>query len=338
MDHRALATLVAAQDGVVSRRQVLEVGGDDTFIETCLRRRRWARLHAGVFVDHTGPPSWSQRAWAATLYHWPASLAGRSALVAHGVRVPTPGEPIELVVDRSRRVRDPSGMRTSQLTGYDELTLRHLSPPRVRLEHAVLTVASRAAGDDSAVAVVADACQRRRTTPARLQAALRSMPRLPRRRLLAEILDDVESGAFSVLERRYLRDVERAHGLPRGDRQRREVAGAEGRAVFRDVAYARFTTLVELDGRLGHDMVTDRWRDLDRDLDAAQTGRTTLRAGWRQVLTPCRLAVVVADVLRARGWAGVPRRCGQGCSVHTSGGDRRDPPAPGADTSRPSAA
>lgn len=335
MDMHALAALLAAQDGVVSRRQVLEAGGNDTLIETQVRRRRWARVHDGVYVDHTATPSWNQRAWAATHYHWPAALAGRSALAAHGLRVPTPGEPIELVVDRTRRVRDPAGMRTSQLSGYDAVALHHLSPPRVRLEHAVLTVASRAAGDDGAVAVVADACQRRRSTPARLQDTLGSMPRLRRRRLLAEILDDVESGAFSALERRYLRDVERAHDLPRGDRQRREVTGAGGRVVFRDVAYARFTTLVELDGRLGHDMAADRWRDLDRDLDAARTGRTTLRAGWRQVLAPCRLAVVVADVLRARGWAGVLQACGPGCPAR---GDRRDPPAPGAGESRPSAA
>lgn len=158
---------------------------------------------------------------------------------------------------------------------------------------------------------------------------------LARRRVLVEILDDVESGAFSAPERRYLREVERAHGLPRGHRQRREVAGAQGWVVFQDVACEGFTTLVELDGRFGHDRVADRRRDLERDLDAEHTGRTTLRAGWRQVLKPRRLAEVVGTVLRARGWEGSQRPCRPGSSA---GDDARDLSAPGAGTSHPSAA
>ena len=75
--------------------------------------------------------------------------------------------------------------------------------------------------------VLADACQQRRTTAARLAATLTSMSRLRHRALLLEILGEVASGAYSVLERRYLRDVERAHGLPGVDFSgpRRAVAG-----------------------------------------------------------------------------------------------------------------
>jgi hypothetical protein len=52
---------------------------------------------------------------------------------------------------------------------------------------------------------------------------------------------------------------------------------------------------------------------MDRDLAAATTGRLTLRVGWGQVLYPCRLAQVLAGILRSRGWSGTPRRCGPGC-------------------------
>ena len=330
MDVEAVAQLLAQQRGLVSRRQVLAHGGSDSDIETMIRRRKWARAHEGVYVDHTGELTPAQRSWAAVLLHAPAALNGTSALRAFGMRVGVDG-PVELLVHRSRRVSDPPGVHTSQASDFARVSLLHLSPPRVRLEHAVLTVAAQAPTEDACVAVIADACQGRRTTPARLLAELVRRPRLHRRQLLLEVLGDVAIGAYSALERRYLRDVERAHQLPAGLRQQREVTGSH--VVYRDVEYAAHEVLVELDGRLGHELATDRWADLDRDIDAAVTGRLTLRVGWRQVLRPCRVAGVVAVVLNARGWDGSPRPCGPACALNM-----RDSPAPGAGESRMSAA
>ena len=48
---------------------------------------------------------------------------------------------------------------------------------------------------------------------------------------------DVVDGVQSTLERRYRRDVERPHGLPRGFRNRSE--GDRGRRRYRDVRYRR---------------------------------------------------------------------------------------------------
>ena len=127
------------------------------------------------------------------------------------------------------------------------------------------------------------------------------------------ILRDVSCGAYSVLEQEYLKRVERPHGLPVGDRQRRDGDGP--RVVFRDVDYPMWSTVVELDGRLGHEAARDRWRDLDRDLAATVSGSLTLRVGWQQVLEACRLADQVSRVLRARGWSGPSRACGPTCSV-----------------------
>ena len=138
-------------------------------------------------------------------------------------------------------------------------------------------------------------------------------PGLPRRGLLAEILDDVRAGALSPLERRYLRDVERAHGLPRAGRQLPDLV--DGARVTRDVEYAAQATDVELDGRLGHEAAEDRWDDLDRDLGSAVAGKLTLRLGWRQVLQPCRVAVTIGRILAARGWDGKVRPCGSHCTV-----------------------
>jgi hypothetical protein len=228
-----ISDLLAHQCGVLSRRQVLTAGGDDVLIARMVRRREWARVHPGVYVDHTGPLTWHQRAWAALLYAAPAALAGRSALRAHGVRGYDADEDIHVVVSHDRRVRPRAGIRIDRLTDCERAVQLNLSPPRVRLEQALVRVASAASSDDAAVAVLADGCQSRRTTAERLARELRFTPRLPRRRLLLAILDDVATGAFSVLERRYLLDVERAHGLPKARRQRPDCT--DSGAAQRDV-------------------------------------------------------------------------------------------------------
>ena len=131
--------------------------------------------------------------------------------------------------------------------------------------------------------------------------------------MLGAVLADVGAGTRSVLEQRYLRQVEQAHGLPVGVRQVRE--GTASGTVHRDIRYAAQRALVELDGAFGHRDAVDRWADLQRDLDAPLDDHLTLRAGWAQVLEPCRLAQVVATVLRGRGWTGRPKACGPGCTV-----------------------
>jgi hypothetical protein len=218
MDEIAIAELLAMQSGVISRGQVLAAAGGDHDIARLLRRRIWARIHDGVYVDHTGEPSWRQRAWAAVLYFQPAVLDGASALTAYGVRVTGTGSGgrIEIAIDRTRSVAECSGISVTRRVDFDSQARLNLCPPRVGLEHALLTVASRAANEESAVGVLADACQRGHTRPDRLVAALQQRSKLTHRRLLLSILEDVASGAYSVVERRYLLHVERPHRLPAG--------------------------------------------------------------------------------------------------------------------------
>jgi hypothetical protein len=278
-----------------------------------------------VYVDHTGQPSAEQLAWAAVLRYWPAALCDRTVVGPDpGLRLVTDA-PLHVLVHRDRRVSPLPGVRLHRSTYFDEIVLTNLSPPRVRLEHAVLEVASSAPSERAAVAVLAQACQSRRTTAARLLAHLDRLPRLKRRRLLRAILADVASGAFSVLERLYLRDVERAHGLPTGIRQRR--VRHAGTVAHRDVEYRAHGLVVELDGRLGHEAVRDRWADLDRDVHTAVAQSMTVRLGYGQVLQPCRVAAALAGILQARGWRGAPRACGPTCPLAGISGDFQAPGA-----------
>ncbi len=86
--------------------------------------------------------------------------------------------------------------------------------------------------------------------------------------------------------------------------------------VYRDVKYRRYRLVVELDGRIGHELSEDKWNDQDRDLLAATEGVLTVRLGWRHCeATPCRTAARLGMVLRARGWAATVKRCGRACTL-----------------------
>jgi len=156
------------------------------------------------------------------------------------------------------------------------------------------------------------ACQRRLTTAARLRLALAGRRKTRHRRLLLELLNDVWDGVQTPLERCYYHDVERAHGLPRGTRNRPE--GTAGSLIYRDVRYPG--VVVELDGRLYHPP-DEREHDDRRDADLLQVeGTRTVRYGWRAVqVTPCRTAGQVAALLRQAGVAVTIRACGPGCTA-----------------------
>ncbi|HWJ80958.1 MAG TPA: type IV toxin-antitoxin system AbiEi family antitoxin domain-containing protein [Nocardioides sp.] len=307
--------LLDLQDGVISRRQALAAGWTATDVARKLRRHEWTPVHPGVYVNHTGPQTWRQRAWAAVLACWPAALAGASARRAHeGPGRPGADDgPIEIVVAHSRRVTVPDGVRVRRLRRMRDAVQWNLSPPRMRYEDAIIDLADRAPTDLRSIAVLADACGGRRTTADRLRARLDSLAWLHRRDWLAGVLDDIAEGTCSVLEHGYLTLVERPHGLPRGLRQVEAVA-PDGRRMFRDVLYGgkrpRWRQVVELDGRLGHSSAEERDRDLERDLDAAVDDVDTVRLGYRLVFaTSCATAFTMARLLRRRGWPGTPHAC-----------------------------
>jgi hypothetical protein len=132
----------------------------------------------------------------------------------------------------------------------------------------------------------------------------------------ARALGDISGGAHSPLERRYIRDVERPHGLPPARRQVRTARGV--RTEYKDALYEDFGVGVELDGDLWHPPEA-HWRDRHRDNAAAAGGIITLRYSWPDITQrPCQVAAQLAAVLRRRGWRGTPRPCGPGCPVGRS--------------------
>jgi hypothetical protein len=203
-----------------------------------------------VFATFSGPMIWRSRLAAAVLHSGPdAVVGGRTALHLHGV-LEQPAEPLEVCVPEGQRRRGAAvssgGLLVSERRHLDLLTQPAPWPPRLRVEHAVLDVADGLAREDAVVGLVLDAVRRRRTTGERLREALDGRARHRWRKVLAEVLGEAAEGVHSMLERRYLRDVERAHRLPRAVRQHRAET-ADGIRYW-DLRYPDQGVVIELDG------------------------------------------------------------------------------------------
>lgn len=305
-----LDEVLGRQSGVVSRRQLADLGLAPHDVRRLLRRRDLVAHSPGVYLRHTGESTWLQSAWCSVLAVWPAALCHQSALhAAMGESRPGRNGLFHVGIDRNRSPATPAGVRLHRISGLQAKVQWHLGPPRLRVEEAAIDVAAEPRGDFAAVAVLADVVQARHTTAARLQIALAGRSRIARRAFLDDVLVDVAEGTCSVLEHGYLTRVERPHGLPT---DRRQQAGSSRGTVYRDVAYPSFRRLVELDGRLFHDNAIGRDHDLQRDLDSAVEGQVTVRLGWGQVFgTPCRTAAQVGYWLQAGGWTGTSTRCSE---------------------------
>ena len=160
------------------------------------------------------------------------------------------------------------------------------------------------------------ACSRRLTTPDLLRSAMAVRAQIRWRSELAEATTESDAGLHSKLEARYVRGVERPHGLPHATRQALSRVGTRTR--YLDNLYREFGVAVELDGRAAHPAEA-RWRDIHRDNASAAAGLVTLRYNWTDItMDPCRVAAEIARVLRGHGWTGHLRPCGPGCAVRVS--------------------
>lgn len=307
---------LAAQAGVITRQQLLDAGCSRGWVAQRLRRREWRALHPGVYLAHNGPDDFIARMWGALLRAGDEALADRrTAGYLQGLVDDEPSR-IEIVVPATHHLTAPSGVRLRRSRLHDALKHPAAAVPQVRLEHTVLELASTERTADEVVGWLTRACGRRLTTPARLRDALGQRSRIRHRALMQDVLADVAAGAASPLERRYLCDVERRHGLPAATRQRSRVISGTRR--YSDVEYERYRVRVELDG-LAYHPAHEAERDARRDNAALLVGDVTLRFGWGAVVgSACAVALDVAALLRDRGWLGQPRACSPTCLIATS--------------------
>lgn len=312
-----IAEVLDKQHGALTREQAMSAGLSRRLIAARLDAGRWQRLHRGVFVTFSGPVPRETQLWGAVL------RVGEHAVLSHHSAAEiwrlsdAPSTPIHLTVPRKATSSAIPGLVLHFSSRLAEARHPARLPPQTKLEETVLDLADLAHTAEDAVAWPIRACQRRLTTSDRIIATLEARSRARWRRDVADAIPDIRAGVHSPLELRYLRDVERRHGLPRGDRQVRVTRGITRQYI--DVRYADYGVVVELDGVLAHS-ADGRSRDMRRDNANTLDGYQTLRYSWVPVAYhACATALEVFTLLRRNGLRTPFRPCGKSCAPMTAG-------------------
>jgi hypothetical protein len=303
------------QAGVVTREQALRAGISRNAVVSKLRHGSWLQVYRGVYATFTGPIGRDAELWAAVLY------AGSGARLSHETAAELihlrdrPSPLIHVTIAANRRVVAPAGVAIHRLTGLRTgWRFARGTPPHTFAEETVIDLVHAAGNLDDVVGYVTGAFARNLTSEERLRREADGRQRLRWRADLDEIIPKAVGGAHSVLEYRYDRDVEQAHGLPHAKKQV-TFAKPDGGRGRRDRCYEEYGLIIELDGRQFH---PDEFRSLDqaRDNAAIATGGATLRYGWYDVTRrPCAAAAQVHAALAKRGYNGALKPCAPTCGA-----------------------
>ena len=298
--------LLFRQDGVLSRRQALRHLSSGA-IERHLTAGRWQAVHRGVYVTHSGPPTRSQRRWAAALVAGcgrVAPLGGVSALEVMGLRG-FGSEALHVVVPATHRVRHLPWWvlvhRTRRLVAAD--VHRVADPPGTMPARSLIDAARWASTDDRARALIAAGFQQRLVNADDAGAALARAPVGRRQALIVAAIRDAVAGAHSVPEADFLR-LCRRHRLPVPALQHRR-RDARGRQRYLDAYFEGWGVHVEIDGAQ-HTDPGQWWADMRRQNDLWIAGDRVLRfPAWLIRRDPAEVMRQVRAALRAAGWDGV---------------------------------
>ena len=303
--------LLSRQCGVIATWQAEVAEISTRQIENLVRSGHWRRLHFGVYASFTGEPPREAALWAAVLRTGPWSILSHETAAELDGLLDKRSKLIHVTVPEPRHRPSVAGIAIHRSSRAIGIRQQGRLPPRTMTEETLLDLAQTATSFDDVISLLARACQRRLTTPFLISDALGQRAKMRWRAEIELSLRDVASGVHSPLENRYVRDVERAHGLPTPERQAQ--AEQRGRAIYRDARYREYGVVVELDGQASHPDER-RWQDKHRDNASVAAGIVTLRYGWADVTErPCETAREVAAVLGSRGWQDRLRRCGPDC-------------------------
>jgi len=301
--------LLAAQGKAIASRQGAVAGVGSRVMRDRVGSGRWQRLQRGVYAAFSGDPARETMLWAALLRAGSdAVLSHQTAAERHGL-LDAPSPVIIITVPASRH---PAQVRIPGVIVHRSdaiLRTRHpaMRPPCTRVEDTVLDLIQIAPTFDDAYAWICRAIGRRRTTAERIRQAMDSRKKMRWRRELTVALADADDGALSLLEYRYVRRVERPHGLPSARRQARIRQRTGNR--YLDNLYEEYGVCVELDGTIAHPE-DEQWRDKRRDNANLFGGIVTFRFGFPELGDHrCESAAYVAAVLRSRSWPATPHPC-----------------------------
>lgn len=299
-----------ANEGVATRSELVSLGVSAGTITTRIKDGEWQRPMPGVYLLFPGTPDLRQRLMC--VQKWTKGTAVFSHMTAgylHGICRQPPGV-LDAYVAPTRGFRRTPRCRIRR----SELSIVPVGdPPRTSLEQTVIDLINEASNESKALEILVSATQMNLDI-ASLRNSISGYKRMRHRMFVMRVTDLVDEGVESFLELKYHKRVERAHGLPRAVRQKRE--RIRGRWLRSDCWYEGLGVRVELDGELAHPgRATDA--DVMRDNDVRVALREiTLRYRWPQVQNmPCTVAAQVAAALRRRGWGGTPTGCSPRCTA-----------------------
>jgi hypothetical protein len=301
-------TLLEVQSGIIARSQA---PADAATMRNRVNDGRWQRPYRAVYATFSGQLDREAGWWAAL------RRAGEGATLSHQTAAerhrlidePRPGDPAPAI-----HITVPAIHRSHAIA-----RTRHpaMSPPCTRVEDTVLDLIETTQSFDEAYNWICRAIGRRRTTAARIRAAMDERTRMRWRKDLELALGDAGEGVLSLLEYRYVRYVERPHGLPAAKRQQRMQQRTGNR--YLDNLYEEYRVCVELDGAAAHP-ADEQWRDKHRDnWNLVHEDVLTLRFGFldlRDERLRCETARDVATRLTRSGWPHSPHPCPRpGCAL-----------------------
>ncbi|MGN6780121.1 MAG: hypothetical protein ACTHJH_01315 [Marmoricola sp.] len=269
--------LAARQEGMLSHRQLRDLGVGRGIIRSRLDAGNWCRRTEEVLSTTTGPLSWEQRLWLGVLHAGPEALVGGlTATALHGmrgwerpeitvlVRNPHSFEPVPGI--RFFRTRRPLPL----LAGRGEL-------PVCRLEPAVLLFAAHEPNIRTAQGALAAVIQQHLATVEALATWIDGLRPLRRGKAFRSLLGDVADGAQSLAEVD-IRRACRAYGVapPRSQTPRRD---RRGRRRYTDCEWTLLdgrTLILEVDGGF-HDEVLQAVADRARNRRLAALDRIVIQ-------------------------------------------------------------
>jgi hypothetical protein len=300
---RSLSEQARWQAGVITRKQALDSGISAGAIRWKIKSGVWRQVYWGVYATFTGPLTRDAQLWAAVLFAGPgAQLSHETA--AEILRLTDRCSPvIHVAIPADRRVVPPKGVAI-HLSSYVAAGWRFARgvPPHTFAEETIIDLVHAATDRDDVVAYVTGAFARNLTSEVRLRKAIAIRRKLRWRADLDEIVPKAAAGTHSVLEYRYDRDVERAHGLPTASKQAPFVK-PDGSRGSRDRCYDEYDLIVELDGQRYH---PEERRRLDRDRDTTPRQPPARRSATAGTTSPATAALRPRRYIRRWPGAATP--------------------------------
>lgn len=296
---RRASSMLSSQGGVISTAQLLRCGASRVDLRAYVRDARLFRVDRGLYSER--PPTWLTHVWAGLLRAPDGAIGGWHALALERLRVDEDHLRSPVLMWTTAQLRDSDRHRFRR-DGTQRLARATGQPRRIDVVDAVLDLCAASSDAEEAAALVLQVVRRKPQVVERIGAALEQRGHRDRR-YLRHVLGLARSGVESVLEARYVEDVEEPHGLPTAQRQ-----AVIRRGLTLDNLYEGFALAVEADGERWHR--DRRGPDASRDRELLARGIACVRLRWADIAKdPCRTAAHIAELLQQRGWTGQFRRC-----------------------------